>query len=162
MSSAPPPSAPAGPRLLSLPQAGRGLLFLQVMFGIALLMSVRAILFRGDWLAPTGLLIIGGAALVLVHRIGQLSVREVALHEQGLVVVRRSGGTFLPWSDVVEVRRDVGPDAELAYVVRLSGDRLLRLRSPGRNSEQVLQAFVERMATQAGFAWANGRAQRAA
>ncbi|MCI0574223.1 MAG: hypothetical protein L0Y66_26125, partial [Myxococcaceae bacterium] len=72
------------------------------------------------------------------------------------------GHELLPLSAVREVRRDLGPDAQLAYLVRLPEDRLLRLRVPHKGEDATLQAFVDELVSRAGLTWRENLAQRAA
>jgi hypothetical protein len=160
------PSAPAttdaGPRLQTLSQQGRGSLFFVMMFGLTVLMALRTLISSESKLAPSAFLLIGVVGLVVVQRASRLALRMAAVHERGLVLVRGAGEELIPWSDVREVRRDVGLDGQLAYLTRLPGDRLLRMVPPQRGAEAELQRFVESLASQAGLAWNDGLARRAA
>jgi hypothetical protein len=129
------------------------------MFGIAAVVALRAIVSRaglsgGAWVPPSLLMVAAIAGLVLVQRIGRLSVRAVALHEEGVVLVRAAGDEAWGFGELLEVRRDEGPDAQKAFLLRRHDERVLRLRAPPVvDGAAALDAFVAELNRRAGLEW---------
>ena len=156
-------SAPseAGPLLQTLSLKGRGALFLQVMFGIAILVALRFIVLVNA-ADPFGyvLLVIGLFSVWAVHSVTRLQLQAVALHEAGLVTHRKTGAAFTPFTAVQEVRKDLGMDGVTTYTVLLSEGGVLRLEPPRKTEAPAVLTFVEGLTTRAGLSWQGNQARR--
>ncbi|HLT30195.1 MAG TPA: hypothetical protein VK013_09125 [Myxococcaceae bacterium] len=138
-------------------RTGKGALFFQVMFGLLLIAAARSFLLKSHWLdrlPPLMLGLIGLGSLIAVTLLRRDVVVAVTLEAQALRLRRRSGAEEpLPLSRLIGIRRDIGQDLELAYLLVFQDDRLLRLRPPQRGARAPLQQFVEWTAQRAGLTW---------
>ena len=143
---------------------GRLSFFLQCMFGLTLLAALYTMAGKSDWLnrIPGMMLFgIGVMAIVATRRLSLEALARVELHATSIRVFRRGGRqSEVSFRELLLVRKDVGPDDELAYFLQFDGDRHLRLRPPAPEQSQALQTFVERLAERAGFTWTGTHAKR--
>lgn len=147
---------PGGSPTLSQ-RTGKGALFFQVMFGLLLIAAARSFALKSHWLdrlPPLILGLIGLGALIAVTLLRRDVVVAVTLEARGLRLRRKSGAEeSLPLASLIGIRRDIGQDMELAYLLVFEDDRLLRLRPPQRDARTELQQFVEWIALRAGLTW---------
>lgn len=156
--------SPSEALTLELPQVRVGA-FLQGMFCLILVAAIYTMLGKAGWLdrIPGMMLFgIGLFAIVAVRRLQREARVKVELDGSAFRVHRRSGRVGeVAVSDLLLVRKDVGPDDELAYFLQFSEDRIVRLRAPTREQPEVLQHFVERLVERAGLGWTGTHAKRA-
>src|SRR5690606_18534036 len=131
-------------------RSGKGALFFQVMFALLLVAAGRSFFLKSHWLdrlPPLMLALIGLGALIGLTLLRRDVGVAVTLEPQALRLRRKSGAEeSLHLSRIIGIRRDIGQDMELAYLVVFEGDRLLRLRPPKRDAHAPLQQFVEGVA----------------
>jgi len=154
-----------GERLALDQPRGRLGFFLQGMFVLTLFAAIYTISTKSGWLdrVPGMMLFaIGVLAIAAVRSLRRETLMRVELGASSLTVQRLGGRVSeVDLGELLLVRKDVGPDEELAYFLHFSGDRHLRLRAPSLEQPQLLQVFVERLAERAGMAWTGTHAKRA-
>lgn len=151
-------------RTLAQPQGRLGM-FLQGMFVLTLFAAIYAISSKSGWLdrIPGMMLFaIGAFAIVAVRKLGAEAIVRVELVATSLKVHRRGGRVGeVALGELLLVRKDVGPDEELAYFLQFDGDRHVRLRAPSREQPQLVQTFVEQLVERAELRWTGSHAKRA-